>query len=444
LTSSTSQRIVITLESRHCTLSLDFSGFVVRLLLVPPHYPHPAAEWVGSPNEHSALALNEVVQHLEILTPRPYAPRVVGLNDRWKAYSRIPREHIRGGIRVHRPVYPVVPKVLQGLWPSRVAFLCSRRLARRLHHQIRFDAILSFDLAITGGLAWRLGADLGIPACGWATGSDIRANPRGPIARNVREALRRLDLVFYQSGELKALAGRLLGTRTEDLPPDRHVVQARGVREPDAYPGVEVRGLVRSRLGVADDHILILYLGRIVRGKGLFELVDAFADCAGRRTNLVLLLVGSIPGFDHAAELQEKIRSVPAVDGRIQILPACGHDRIWDYFAAADIFAFPSFKEGMPNSLLEAMLAGLPAVAFSISSVQEITRFGKALLEVPAHDFRSFADALLKLADDPSLRKVLGEQGRAKTRQHFSATSNMRAVVDRISRVVMSRCASAT
>ena len=73
------------------------------MLLVPPHYPHPAAEWVGTPNEHSALALNEVVQHLEILTPRPYAPRVIGLNDRWRAYSRIPREHLRRGLRVHRP-----------------------------------------------------------------------------------------------------------------------------------------------------------------------------------------------------------------------------------------------------------------------------------------------------------------------------------------------------
>jgi glycosyltransferase involved in cell wall biosynthesis len=345
---------------------------------------------------------------------------------------------------VHRPAYPVVPKVLQALWPSRVAFLCCRRLARRLHGQACFDAILSFDLAITGGLAWRLGRDLGIPACGWATGSDIRANPDGPIARNVREALRRLDLVFYQSAELKALGAALLGTRVEEFAPERHIVQSRGVPAPDAYPGVEVRRSVRSGLGVADDQILILYLGRIVRGKGLFELVDGFADCARRCPNLVLVLVGCIPGFDHAADLREKIRLLPALEGRIQMLPACGHDRIWDYFAAADIFAFPSFKEGMPNSLLEAMLGGLPAVAFSIPSVQEITRFGKALVEVPAYDFRSFTEALLKLAEAPALRRQLGDQGRAIARQHFSATSNMRVVVDQIRRVLKTRCVSAT
>jgi glycosyltransferase involved in cell wall biosynthesis len=399
---------------------------------------------VGTPNEHSALALHNIVQHLEILTPRPFAPRVVGVNERWRAYSRIPREHVRQGVRVHRPAYPVLPKVLQAFWPSRVAFLCSRRLARRLHRQIGFDAILSFDLAITGGLAWRLGRDLGIPACGWATGSDIRANPLGPTARSVREALQKLDLVFYQSGELKVLGARLLGTRVEDLPPERHVVQSRGVMEPEALPGDEVRRSVRSSLGVTDNQIVILYLGRIVRGKGLFELVDGFAQWAKHRTDLVLVLVGSIPGFDHAAELEEKIRLLATLNGRIQILPACEHRRIWDYFTAADIFAFPSFKEGMPNSLLEAMLGGLPAVAFSIPAVQEITRFGKGLLEVPTHDFRRFSEALLKLAELPSLRRELGEQGRAIAQQHFSAEGNMRAVVDHIRRVVSNRCASAT
>jgi glycosyltransferase involved in cell wall biosynthesis len=132
------------------------------------------------------------------------------------------------------------------------------------------------------------------------------------------------------------------------------------------------------------------------------------------------------------------------VNGRVQIVPACEHYRIWEYFKAADIFAFPSFKEGMPNSLLEAMLAGLPAVAFSIPAVQEITRFGKGLLEVPPQDFSSFGEALLALATNPSLRCELGERGRAIARKHFSASRNMRAVVDHIRKVTSIRCASVT
>jgi glycosyltransferase involved in cell wall biosynthesis len=289
---------------------------------------------------------------------------------------------------------------------------------------------------VTGGLAWRLGRDLGIPACGWATGSDIRANAGSPTGRNVRGALRKLDLVFYQSNELKGLGAELLGTRPDELSSERHIVQSRGVTEPETLPGEEVRRTVRSSLHVSDCQLLILYLGRVIRGKGLFELVDGFAHWAGVRTDLALVVVGSIPGFDHTPELKDKVRSLPALNGRIQVVPACEHSRIWDYFAAADIFAFPSFKEGMPNSLLEAMLGGLPAVAFSVPAVQEITQFGKGLLEVPAHDFRRFGEGLLALAADPSRRRELGERGRAIAREHFSARKSMQAVVNHIRRVI--------
>ncbi|MCI0407877.1 MAG: glycosyltransferase family 4 protein, partial [Acidobacteria bacterium] len=309
---------------------------------------------------------------------------------------------------------------------------------RRLHRKVGFDTILSFDLASTGGLAWRLGADLGIPACGWATGSDIRAKAESGIGRSVQEALRKLDLVFYQSSELKALGADLLGTRPQALPAERHVVQSRGVMEPETMPGEEVRDLVRSRLHLADDQVVILHLGRIVRGKGLFELVDGFAQTAKRRPDLVLLLVGAIPEHDDTRALEKKIRSLCDLDGRIRILPACPPHQIWEYFRASDIFAFPSFREGMPNSLLEAMLAGLPAVAFAIPAVQEITQFGKGLVEVPPHDFRNFGEALLSLAANSSRRREIGEQGRAIVREHFALPENMRTVVDHIQRLTTS------
>jgi glycosyltransferase involved in cell wall biosynthesis len=408
----------------------------VNLLLIPASYPYPGAEWIGAQNEHCALALHKVVNQLEILTPRPYAPRWLAFNDRWRAYTQLPDQQVRRDLRVHRPMYPVVPRIFQAFWPTKAAFLFSRRLAKALHHKIDFDAILSFDLALTGGLAWRLGRELGLPACGWATGSDIRWSARSAIGRSVREALQRLDIVFYQSGELKALGAELLGVRQpDDLPSGRHLVQSRGVVEPEALPADGVRSAVRSGLQISDEQILILYLGRIARGKGLFELVDGFRRFAKSRGNVVLLLVGAIPGRDDAAELEQKVQTLSHDDGRIVILPACAPARIWDYFTAADIFVFPSFREGMPNSLLEAMLAGLPAVAFSIPAVHDITRFGKGLVEVEAYDFSSFWKAVGELASEPSRRREIGARARAIVHDHFSLQENMRNVVGHIGRL---------
>jgi glycosyltransferase involved in cell wall biosynthesis len=330
----------------------------------------------------------------------------------------------------------MVPGLLRGRWQSRAAVLFTRHVALALHRRRPFDAILSFDLITTGGVAWRLGNALGVPACGWATGSDIRANPRSRAGRGLRETLRKLDLVFYQSRELKTLGAALLGLRQADLPPDRHVVQHRGVTDPDSLPGDDVRAIIRGDLRVAEDEILILHLGRVVRGKGLFELVDGFATWAKARQDCVLVLVGAIPGWDDSAALQKRAAELPAdIRGRIRILPACPPRQIWEYFKAADIFAFPSFREGMPNALLEAMLGGLPAVAFGIPAVREITQFGSGLVQVPAHDFAAFGDALLKLAADPALRRETGEMGRAIVREHFSLMRNMRMVVDRIAQL---------
>jgi GalNAc-alpha-(1->4)-GalNAc-alpha-(1->3)-diNAcBac-PP-undecaprenol alpha-1,4-N-acetyl-D-galactosaminyltransferase len=120
----------------------------------------------------------------------------------------------------------------------------------------------------------------------------------------------------------------------------------------------------------------------------------------------------------------------------VRILPGCPPTQIWDYFAASDVFAFPSFREGMPNSLLEAMMAGLPAVAFGIPSIQDISRFGDGLMQVPPFEFSAFGEGLQRLIADPSLRRQIGERGRALARRHFSIESNMQSAVARISRLV--------
>jgi len=408
----------------------------MKLLLIPASYPHPAAEWVGVFNEHSAVALRRIVQHLEVLTPKPYAPRLFAVNPRWKAYIDAPTTQIRNGITVHRPAYLRIPGILQAFWPSTVAFLFSRRLTMLLHRRIGFDAILSFDLVGAGALAWRLGRQLGIPASGWATGSDVRWAPHSSIGRCVRETLRHLDLVFYQSRELMELGAQLLGTSTDGLSDGRHVVQPRGVSAPHTLPSANVRHSVRQRLDVSDDHVMVLYLGRIARQKGIFELLGIFARWKKMHPRIVLVLVGSRPGYDETPEVRVRIESSADLRDRVRLVPGCSPELVWDYLSAADIFAFPSFKEGMPNSPLEAMLAGLPVVAFGIPSVQEIARFGRGLIEVSPYNFQEFEEAILALAHDECLRQEVGKRGQLIARDHFSIHKSMRTVVDRLSNLI--------
>src|SRR5215470_15531914 len=143
----------------------------LKLLVLAASYPYPAMEFAGIFNERSVLALKEQCELVEVLCPRPYLPPGLSLlRARWKSYSTARSEETRHGVRVFQPACVKNIPIGSSFWADRGVFLQVRRVARRRHESVKFDAILAFDLAGTGGLAWRLGEQLDIPAGGWATG----------------------------------------------------------------------------------------------------------------------------------------------------------------------------------------------------------------------------------------------------------------------------------
>lgn len=399
--------------------------------MIPPCYPYPASPLAGPQHERCARVLDRFVDRIVVVSPRPFIPSFLAFRPRWQSYASIPYHHTSFGIEVYRPENLVVPGVMSALWPNTVGYWCLRHLARQLHRSHRFGAILSFDLSECGGLAWRLGRDLGIPAAGWALGGDIRYDQNSPLGRMVSKTLQKLDFVFYQSSELLHLGAQILGSETEQLQRSgHHRVLSLGVMEPETPPDDGVRDAVRTTLHTTDEEMMILYLGRIDRGKGLFGLVDVLASNLGRIKNLKLVLVGARPSFDHTAEFKEHLQQYPALLEHVHVLPACSHEEIWGYFKAADIFAFPSLEEGMPNSLLEAMISGLPSVVFDIPAFEDIVRYDReALFAVRSFNYQHFFEKLVLLRDDQHLRKSMGFRAKELVRHHFSLEQDLKSVI---------------
>lgn len=312
-------------------------------------------------------------------------------------------------------------------------FLCTRAFVRKLHGRVGFDVILSFDLLGAGGLAWRLGRELGLPAAGWATGDDVRV-PRGSApGRVLGRALEHLDLIFYQSRELLEKAAAFQGVDPGHLQSDRHLVLPRGVPTPPALRRREVRDLVRSEWGVGPDRLVVLSIGRIFRDKGVFELLDAISTAVDRDPRLHCVLVGSKPGFDEASEVEKRLGRSPGLAKVVSLLPAIDPSRIWEYLCAADIVAFTSYREGMPNSVLEAMAMEVPVVAFGIPPVLEIESGKGCLLVVPPLDVLKLADAFVQLAASPQDRTRIGREGKAQMMERFMLMKNMALAVERLS-----------
>jgi glycosyltransferase involved in cell wall biosynthesis len=170
------------------------------------------------------------------------------------------------------------------------------------------------------------------------------------------------------------------------------------------------RRRVRAALGTADDRAVIVMVGRLVAEKGYPELIAAM-----RGVDAELWCVGERLASDHARAIDDALdaaKADPALARRVRFLGYRAD--VPDLLRAADIFTLPSHREGMPRSIIEAMMAGLPVVATDIRGSREEVVPDETGFLVPVGDPAALAAALARLAADAALRRRLGAAGRAR------------------------------
>jgi glycosyltransferase involved in cell wall biosynthesis len=187
-------------------------------------------------------------------------------------------------------------------------------------------------------------------------------------------------------------------------------------RDPVAFhPDPEARGALRAELGAAEDDCVIIAVSRLVRHKGYPELLRAMEVTP---ENARLWVVGERLASDHGEDMEPHFaRAAAALGPRLQRL-GYRHD-VARLLAAADVFCLPSHFEGLPMSVIEAMLTGLPVVATDIRGPREQVVAGETGLLVPPETITPLAEALSLLATDGALRARMGEAGRARALERF-------------------------
>ncbi len=175
---------------------------------------------------------------------------------------------------------------------------------------------------------------------------------------------------------------------------------------------------LRARLGLPQDALLVSFTGRLLRGKGVEVLVEAFGRLASRYPAAHLLLVGS--GARQVLSIEDALRTRVREAGLESRVSFAGRvDDVADLLRASDVYAFPSFFEAMPLSLLEAAACGLPCVASRIGGVVDVVEDGRSGILVEAGDVNGLAAALGALFDLPDRRSALGAAARETTLRGF-------------------------
>jgi glycosyltransferase involved in cell wall biosynthesis len=186
----------------------------------------------------------------------------------------------------------------------------------------------------------------------------------------------------------------------------------------------EERAALRARLGWPAADPVAVYTGRLLRGKGLETLVDAFARLVPHAPNARLVLVGSGEGQALSVEGELKARVEAAgLQGRVAFTGRV--DAVEEVLRASDVFVFPSVFEALGISLVEAAACGLPAVASRTGGIVDVVDDGMTGRLVPPGDAPAFAGALGDLLADAATRQAMGQRARTRAVERFDVEDSL-------------------
>ncbi len=175
------------------------------------------------------------------------------------------------------------------------------------------------------------------------------------------------------------------------------------------------RGEIRSRYAIPEDAMVLGFVGRLVREKGIVELIRAWEVLREEYPDLYLLLVG---WYEEQDPLPRSVRELIHNDPRIRFT-----GRQWEtppLYRAMDIFCLPSYREGLAMVLLEACAMQLPVVATSIPGCVDAVEDGVTATLTPPRDVPAMIAAIRRYVDDPRMRLAHGQAARQRMARDYA------------------------
>ena len=332
----------------------------MRILMVTSQFPVADEPTRGRPLYQTAQALSKIAE-VRVLSP-------VAVYPKWAR----PRSYLFKDARppslacdaeyVTYPALPLVTRAFNG-------DLCARAIAEPLA-RFKPDVVLSYWLYPDAYGAMRAARRARLPLVAGARGSDIRV--RDPVSRWLTQpVVRSAQRLLVVSEDLGKLAVRDYGADVARVRVIANGCDASIFHRSD-------RAAARSALNVSSSAQLIVYAGRLVAEKGLRELIAATAQLATTRPNIELVLIGDGP---LRTELETAIASQPSLRVRLEGMQP--PQIVAQWMTASDLVTLPSYSEGHPNVLVEALACGRPIVATTVGGIPEVVDATSGILVAP-------------------------------------------------------------
>ena len=191
------------------------------------------------------------------------------------------------------------------------------------------------------------------------------------------------------------------------------------------------REKVRSELNINDNSIIFIFLGRLKKDKGIYELLAAFNTIVQTSPDAILLLVGA-----DEEKCIDKLSNYPNLILNGNVISYGFTNAPEDLLNAADVYVLPTYREGFGLSILEASSTGLPVIVSDTYGVRDSIIDNETGLRCKTYDIDSLVKCMKYLYDNPTERKRLGDNGIKYVNEKFTTEIVCKAWFDYYKNVV--------
>jgi teichuronic acid biosynthesis glycosyltransferase TuaC len=326
----------------------------MKILWITSVYPSKEQPGNGVFHETQVQALKKLGVDITVICPTPQNHAVLRVLKKTYKRKNLPYHEVRGGVEVYRPIYTALPGQLRWAQPDkRIAKAILKTIQDK---NLQFNMIHAHFAMPSGGAAHIISKTLQKPWLLTLHGSDVHIYPS--FSKSANKAFQRsvhsADEVISIGRNLAQAAKVKTGRETLVLPIGINLSRFQAQEMP--------KERIREKLQLPADKKLITFIGRLVKEKGVYELADSLNRLPDE---MAVVLVGDGPARDVLKKHEQY--------GKRLFLPGqISNDKVKDYLQASDIFALPSYSEGMPTVVIEAISMNVPVICTPVGGVPDL------------------------------------------------------------------------
>lgn len=385
----------------------------MHVLVVAIVFPSPGNPIPGNFIGQQVLALAERVERITVLSPAPMMPHFMPRFGRFAAKASLPERYmlVPDRCEVLFPRYLKAPGNLFLSWTKMQWCRLVDKTIARFTHSYPVSIIHAHTGSVSSWASIQAAKRHKIPCVVTYHGSEVHTALAGrqPGWELCRDSFGAADLNLPVSRALEAIL------RSSTQPVGRCETLLLGVDRRQFFPALE--------LALEPQ---VLYVGRIERAKGVYELLDAWVRVLAHCPNARLTLIGE---DRTGGSVHRQVQSLGIDESVILTGPLSGH-QVADMMRRSRIFCLPSHNEGTPVCIMEALSCGLPVVATRVGGIPDVVEHEKTGLLVAKGNVQGVADALLSLFRDPSRCVQMGKEARAFADTHLDIARTANRLVD--------------